>query len=164
MPSNKPGRSTIKILVIYHSQTGHTQKMAEAVAQGAGSIKNVKVILKKAVDATLEDLLSCDGVAIGSPEYFGYMSGMIKDFFDRTYEKTREKKEIFKKPYVVFLSAGNDGTGASSQVERICKGYTFKKVSEPVISRGDVTREDLVTCFELGQLIAAGCEAGIFCS
>ncbi len=162
MPSNKTGHSAIKILVIYHSQTGHTRKMAEAVAQGAGSIKNVKVILKKAVDATLGDLLNCDGLAIGSPEYFGYMSGMIKDFFDRTYENARKKKEIFKKPYVVFISAGNDGTGASSQIERICKGYPFKKVSEPVISRGDVAQEDLVACFELGQLIAAGCEAGIY--
>jgi multimeric flavodoxin WrbA len=164
MPFKKSDNSKIKILVIYHSQTGHTQKMAEAVAKGAGSIKNVKVILKEASETTLEDLLICDGLAIGTPEYFGYMSGMIKDFFDRTYEKAQGKKEIFKKPYVVFISAGNDGTGASSQVDRICKGYTFKKVNEPVISRGDVTREDLEKCYELGQLIAAGCESGIFCS
>ncbi len=164
MPFKKTDNSKIKILVVYHSQTGHTQKMAEAVAKGAGSIKNVKVILKKAGETTLEDLSRCDGLAIGSPEYFGYMSGMIKDFFDRTYENARKKKEIFKKPYVVFVSAGNDGTGASNQIERICKGYSFKKVSEPLISRGDVTREDLEKCYELGQLIAAGCEAGIFCS
>jgi multimeric flavodoxin WrbA len=164
MPLKKAEDSKIKILVIYHSQTNHTRQMAEAVAKGAGSIKNVKVILKKVVNATLDDLLSCDGLAIGSPEYFGYMSGMIKDFFDRTYEDARKKKEIFKKPYVVFVSAGNDGTGASFQIERICTGYSFKKVSEPLISRGDVTREDLEKCYELGQLIAAGCEAGIFCS
>ena len=164
MPFNIPDNSKIKILVVYHSQTGHTRKMADAVAKGAGSIKNVKVILKKAGETTLEDLLKCDGLAIGSPEYFGYMSGMIKDFFDRTYENACKKKEIFKKPYVVFVSAGNDGTGASNQIERICKGYTFKKVSEPVISRGDVTREDLEKCCGLGQLIAAGCKAGIFCA
>ncbi|NIM11369.1 MAG: flavodoxin [Candidatus Aminicenantes bacterium] len=154
--------SSINILVVYHSQTGHTGKMAEAVAEGAGSIKNVNVILKKAGDATLEDLLSCHGLAIGTPEYFGYMSGMIKDFFDRTYEKGRKKKEMFKKPYVVFISAGNDGTGASYQIDRICKGYNFKKVSEPVISRGDVTPEDIKKCYELGQLIAAGCDMRIF--
>jgi multimeric flavodoxin WrbA len=138
--------------------------MAEAVAKGAGSIKNVEVVLKTACETLLEDILTCDGLAIGTPEYFGYMSGMIKDFFDRTYENARKKKEIFKKPYVVFVSAGNDGTGASFQIERICTGYSFKKVSEPLISRGDITEEDLEKCYELGQLIAAGCEAGIFCS
>ena len=106
--------------------------------------------------------MSCDGLAIGSPENFGYMSGMIKDFFDRTYEAARGRTEIFKKPYVIFISAGNDGTGASTQIERICLGYPFNKVYEPVISRGEVTQDDMVKCEYLGKLIAAGCEAGIF--
>lgn len=162
MSLDEAGDSNIEILVIYHSQTGHTKIMAEAVARGAGAIKNVRVELKKAAEAGLEDLVSCDGLAIGSPENFGYMSGMIKDFFDRTYEAARKRKEIFKKPYVIFISAGNDGTGASTQIERICRGYPFNKVYEPVISRGEVSKDDLVRCEELGQLIAAGCEARIF--
>ncbi|MBW2091232.1 MAG: NAD(P)H-dependent oxidoreductase [Deltaproteobacteria bacterium] len=152
----------VKILVIFHSQTGHTQKMAEAVARGASSIKNAKVTLKKAQEATLEDLVNCSGLVLGSPEYFGYMSGMIKDFFDRTYDQARGRKEIFKKPYVVFISAGNDGTGALKHIERICLGYQFKKVYEPVIARGDISEEILARCEELGQVIAAGCEAGIY--
>ncbi len=162
MSLDEAGDSSIEILVIYHSQTGHTKIMAEAVARGAGSITNVRVELKRAAEAGLEDLVSCDGLAIGSPENFGYMSGMIKDFFDRTYEAARTRKEIFKKPYVIFISAGNDGTGASTQIERICRGYPFNKVYEPVISRGEVSKDDLVRCEELGQLIAAGCEARIF--
>jgi len=152
----------VKILVIFHSQTGHTQKMAEAVARGASSIKNAKVTLKKVQEATLEDLVNCSGLVLGSPEYFGYMSGMIKDFFDRTYDQARGRKEIFKKPYVVFISAGNDGTGALKHIERICLGYQFKKVYEPVIARGDISEEILARCEELGQVIAAGCEAGIY--
>lgn len=156
-------KSSINILVVYHSQTGHTGKMAEAVAEGAGSVKNVEVILKKAGDASLEDLLKCDGLAIGSPEYFGYMAGMIKDFFDRIYEEAHKReKEVFRKPYVVFISAGNDGTGASARIDRICRGFTFKRVSEPVISRGDVSSEDLEKCYALGRLIAAGCDMKIF--
>lgn len=162
MPEESADSGYIEILVVYHSQTGHTRKMAEAVARGAGSIEKVKVNFKKAGEAGLEDLLSCNGLAIGSPENFGYMSGMIKDFFDRTYEPARKRKEIFKKPYVIFISAGNDGTGASGQIERICRGYPLNKVYDAVISRGEVTEEDLVRCEELGQLIAAGCEAGIF--
>ena len=136
--------------------------MAEAVATGAGSVKNSKVILRRASEAALQDLLDCDGLAIGSPEYFGYMSGMVKDFFDRTYEDARGRKEVFKKPYVVFVSAGNDGTGALNAIERICIGYQFKKVYDPVVAKGDIDEEVLARCEELGMTIAAGCEARIY--
>ena len=90
------------------------------------------------------------------------MAGMIKDFFDRTYDEARGRKEIFKKPYVVFISAGNDGRGALSGIERICVGYQFKKIFEPVVARGEVSPEILARCEELGKTIAAGCEAGIY--
>ena len=151
-----------RILVVYHSQTGNTQKMAESIARGADSIENVTVVLKRASEATLEDLLECDGVAIGSPEYFGYMAGLVKDLFDRTYNDARGRKEIFKKPYVAFISAGNDGRGALESIERICIGYQLKKVYEPVVARGKISREILIKCEELGKTIAAGCEAGIY--
>jgi len=151
-----------KILVVYHSQTGNTEKMAESVAGGAGSVENITVTLKRAAEATLQDLLDCDGLALGSPEYFGYMAGMVKDLFDRTYNDAGGRKEIFKKPYVVFISAGNDGRGALSAIERICTGYQFKKVYDPVVARGEVDGEVLARCEELGKTIAAGCEAGIY--
>lgn len=150
------------ILVIYHSQSGNTQKMAEAVAAGVRSIDGVKVTLKKAQAAGVEDLLACDGLAVGSPEYFGYMAGRVKDFFDRTYEPARGRKEIFKKPYVIFVSAGNDGRGAVSNIERIALGYPLKKVYDPVVARGEVDDAVLARCRELGQTIAAGCQAGIY--
>ena len=56
-----------KILIVYHSQTGNTEKMAHAVAEGARGIEGVDVILKKAADATLDDLLTADGFALGTP-------------------------------------------------------------------------------------------------
>ena len=151
-----------KILVIYHSQAGHTQRMAESVAKGAACIEGVTVALKRASEVNLRDLLECDGLAIGSPEYFGYMAGMVKDFFDRTYDEARGRKEVFKKPYVLFISAGNDGTGALNNMERICTGYQFKKVYEPVMAKGEIDRETLTRCDELGKTIAAGCKEGIY--
>ena len=151
-----------KILVIYHSQAGHTQRMAESVAKGAARIEGVTVVLKRVSEANLRDLLECDGLAIGSPEYFGYMAGMVKDFFDRTYDEARGRKEVFKKPYVLFISAGNDGTGALNNMERICTGYQFKKVYEPVMAKGEIDRETLTRCDELGKTIAAGCKEGIY--
>ena len=150
------------ILVVYHTQTGNTQRMAEAVAKGARSIENVHVVLKKAVDTGIDDLLQCHGIAFGSPEYFGYMAGMVKDFFDRTYESTRGRKEVFKKPYVAFISAGNDGAGALTSIERICRGYPLRKVQDPLIARGVIDEGVLAKCETLGKTIAAGCEAGIY--
>jgi multimeric flavodoxin WrbA len=151
-----------EILIIYHSQSGNTLKMAKEVAKGVDSIDNVTSVLKNASEATLEDLTQCDGLVIGSPEYFGYMSGVIKDFFDRTYEAARGRREIFKKPYTVFISAGNDGVGALTAIERICTGYQFKKIYDPLVWKGDVSDESLDLCKLLGKTIAAGCEAEIY--
>ena len=148
------------ILIIYHSQTGHTQHMAEAVADGARAIEQTTVVLKTAGEATLEDLLAADGLAIGTPENFGYMSGMVKDFFDRTFNAAQDK--VFRKPYVVFISAGNDGTGALRAIERIALGYKFKNVYAPVIAQGTITEEILDLCRELGGTIASGCQMGIY--
>jgi len=149
-----------RILIVYHSQTGHTKRMAQAVLEGAKSIEGIDAILKEAAEATLEDLLNCDGLAVGTPENFGYMSGMIKDFFDRTYEDAQDK--VFRKPLVTFISAGNDGTGALRAIERIALGYKFKTVFKPVIAKGKITEEILEQCRELGGTLAAGCAMGIY--
>jgi multimeric flavodoxin WrbA len=148
------------ILIIYHSQTGNTEKMAQAVAAGARTIEGATVVLKRAGEAGLEDLLQADGLAIGTPENFGTMSGMIKDFFDRTFYAVQDK--VFRKPYVVFVSAGNDGTGALKAIERIALGYKFKAVYSPVIARGVITEAILEQCRELGGTIAGGCQMGIY--
>ncbi|MBW2636672.1 MAG: FprA family A-type flavoprotein, partial [Deltaproteobacteria bacterium] len=147
-----------QILVVYHPQTGNTEKMAQAVGEGASRIDLTEVVIKRASDATLEDLLDCAGLAVGTPENFGYMSGALKDFFDRTYYSARGK--VLRKPYVVFISAGNDGTGALASIERIALGYQFKKVYDPVIAKGEVTEDALARCRELGETLAGGCEAG----
>ncbi len=153
---------TCNILIVYHSQSGNTQKMAEKAAEGARFIEGVDVLLKRASEATLEDLLACHGLLIGSPEYFGYMAGVVKDFFDRTYNQAHGRKDVFKKPYGVFISAGNDGTGALNHIERICLGYPFKKVLPPVVSKGEIDGAILDKCEELGKTIAAGCREGIY--
>lgn len=148
------------ILVIYHSLGGRNRKMAMAVAEGVQSMEDAQAVLKDACDAGLDDLLACDGIIIGSPEYFGYMSGAVKDFFDRTYEQARGK--VFRKPYALFVNAGNDGSGARTHIERICIGFQFKKVYEPMVVKGEITGEVLDACRLMGQTVAAGCAAGIY--
>ena len=97
-----------------------------------------------------------------SPEYFGYMAGAMKDFFDRTYEELKDDPSVLKKPYAVVISAGNDGTFALSHIERICKGYRLKKVQNPIVNKGQVTEEIIEKCRELGKTIAEGKKARIF--
>ncbi len=148
------------ILVISHSQSGTMELMARHFVKGASAEKKVDIIDKRAADATLEDLLSCRGIAIGSPEYFGYMAGMIKDFFDRTYEQARER--TIGLPYSIFVCAGNDGRGAIAQIERIAAGFKWRQVQEHFRVVGKPTERNLSTLEELGQTLATGVEMGIF--
>jgi len=134
--------------------------MANRFASGAAKEQEIKVILKKAGDADIDDLLNCNAIAIGSPEYFGTMAGMIKDFFDRTFEVAQEK--TIGLPFVIFVCAGNDGRGAISQIERIAAGYKWKKILEHLRVVGAPTEKDLADLEELGQTLAAGLDFGIF--
>lgn len=149
------------LLVVYHSKDGSTGRMARAVLAGANhSDINVEVREVLALTAVLEDLLWADGLMLGTPENFGYMSGAMKDFFDRVFYPAEGKVEGL--PFCMFVSAGNDGSGAISSIRRICQGFPFKEVQSPVISQGELSEAKLEACTELGMYMAAGLEAAIF--
>lgn len=149
-----------RLLIVYHSQGGRTAQMAAAVLRGAQSETAVDTVCKRAFDTTIDDLLACQGLIIGTPENFGYMSGAIKDFFDRTYYPAEGKTVGL--PFAIFVAAGNDGSGAVREIGRIAKGYGWNKVAEPVIARKDTSEEVLQSCTELGAAMAAGLALGIF--
>ena len=147
-------------MIVYHTQTGHTRAMARAVFRGARRVPEVQTRLKMALRAELNDLLWADGLLLGTPENFGYMSGALKNFLDRTYYPAQGK--ISGLPYAVFISAGNDGTGALNSIERIARGYPLKPVCDPIIARGELDAEVLEHCEELGETMASGVAWGIF--
>ena len=151
-----------RLLVVYHTQTGHTEAMACAVVRGARhpDVSGVKVQLRRAVDAGLADLLGADAVAFGTPENFGQLSGGMKDFFDRTFYPAQGLIEGLA--YAVFISAGNDGRGALEGLRRIVRGYPLREVRDPIIARGGLDASHLERCEELGLALAAGLEAGIY--
>ncbi len=134
--------------------------MARAVFEGATSedIEEVEVRMLGAFDAGVDDLLWADALILGTPENFGYMSGGMKDFLDRTFYPCEGKLEGM--PYAIFVSAGNDGAGAISSIQRIANGYAFRQAQEPVVARGELSPEDLKRCLELGMTLAAGLEIG----
>jgi flavorubredoxin len=139
------------LLIIYHSQTGNTEAMAKAVAEGA-MMAGAIVKLKKAVDAGVNDLMECDAVILGTPNYFGYMAGMVKDFFDRVWATVRGRME--NKPYALFGSYGGGGTPAIQSVEKICNGLGMKKIFDSIGVLRKPTGENLTTCRELGEKLA----------
>lgn len=150
------------LLVVFHTQSGTTSKMADAVIHGASSpdVDGVEVRAKSALEADAGDLLWADAFILGSPENFGYMSGAMKYFLDRVYDECVDK--INGRPFALFVRAGNDGSGAISSMRRILKGLAVREVQEPVLIAGIFDESRLTECEELGLTMAAGLEAGVF--
>lgn len=148
------------LLIVYHSQSGNTERLATAVEHGALRLKEVAVRRVRAALVTSEDLRRSRCLVICSPEYFGYMAGAVKELLDRTYEEVRDR--MVGKSYAVVICAGNDGRGALNSIERIIKGFKLRQVQEPIISRGVVSDAMIEKCLNLGQTLAAGLELGIY--
>jgi multimeric flavodoxin WrbA len=148
-------------LLIYAGHAGgRTYAMVEWVKQGvADAGEDVELRALPALEAGVDDLLWAHGLLIGTPEHFGYMAGAIKDFFDRTFYPVQGRVDAL--PYAIFVSAGNDGTGAVASIERIALGYRWKQCAEPVIVTGDPSDTDRQRCAELGQTLAAGLALGV---
>src|SRR5512138_2324387 len=80
------GASPVRILIAYHSETGHTERLAKAVHEGITSVNGVSVILRKTQDVRQEDIAAADGIAIGTPVHWHNLSAETKRFIDRIGE------------------------------------------------------------------------------
>ncbi|UCE15311.1 MAG: NAD(P)H-dependent oxidoreductase [Candidatus Bathyarchaeota archaeon] len=149
-----------KVLVVYDSETGNTEKMALAVAEGAKQVDGVNVSVKKADQTRLEDLLNADGIIMGSPTYFGQMSAKIKALLDESI-KIHEKLE--GKVGAAFASAGGTATGAETTLLSILEAMLVHGMI--VQGRSDdkhygaaalesPNEEELKFCRELGKRTA----------
>jgi len=99
------------ILVIYDSASGNTEKMAHAVVEGVKGVEGMKVVVKKADQASPEDLLNTDGIILGSPCYFGQMSAKMKSFIDKSLKVYRK---LDGKVGAAFTSSGSSVSGAET--------------------------------------------------
>jgi len=141
-----------KILIVYHSLSGNTEKMAKAFADGAKSIAGTEVVLKRAQDANLDDLLGCNAVAFGTADYFSYIAGALKDFFDRTFFPSQGK--VTDKPYASFATGGGGGDTALAVLDRMCSSFKLKKAVDSVSVAGAPSPEMLKACNEAGNKFA----------
>ena len=151
-----------RLLVVAHVPSDNTLRLRDAVVAGARSeeIDGVEVVALSPFEAGPEDVLAADGIVLGTTENLGYMSGALKDFFDRTYYGVIEQTEAL--PYALYIRAGHDGTGTRRAVESIATGLRWRQVQAPLICRGDWQDSFAGDCRDLGLAMAAGLEAGIF--
>ena len=151
-----------RLLVVGHTPSLNTRRLFEAVVEGASSveIENVEVIANRPFDVQPKDVLAAQAVILGTTENLGYMSGALKDFFDRIYYPCLEHTQGM--PYALYIRAGHDGTGARRSIESITGGLGWRAVQEPLICRGDWRDAFVAQGQELGTAMAAGLEMGIF--
>lgn len=151
-----------QLLIVANQPSPNTTRLANAVARGANheDLDAITVVLRKPADACADDVLNSHGIIIGTTENFSYMSGAIKDFFERIYYPCLEQTQGL--PYALYVKAGNDGTGACSSIERIVTGLRWSVIQPFTVLKGDFDDDFVTQCEELGMLMSAGLEAGIY--
>lgn len=153
---------TKQLLIVCNTPSANTQAIANAVVEGAShpDIEQVDVTFKNPLETTADDVLNTDGILIGTTENFGYMAGLIKDFFERIYYPCLEETQ--GKPYALYIRAGLDGTGTQIAIDKIITGLRWKAIGPTLMLHGEFTDSFLDEARELGQLMSAGLDADIF--
>jgi multimeric flavodoxin WrbA len=170
---------------VFQSRSGGTQSLVDAtergarlaIAQSSGaqssgaqssgaqssdaqSSGDTTLEVQHAFDTLPEDVMAASALIIATPANFGYMSGAVKDFFERIYHPCLE--ETASMPYAMIVKGDTDVDGAAASVERIATGMRWREVLPRLCVVGDVTQDHLDAAFELGATIAAGLDAGIY--
>jgi hypothetical protein len=136
--------------------------LRDVAVQAATSAAGEEVTLRVlgAFDAGPDDVLWSDGVLLVTPANFGYMSGALKDFFERVYHPCLDRTAGLS--YALLVKGDTDVDGAVASVERITAGLRWRRVLPPVTVVGDAGPSDLEHAADLGATLAAGLAAGIF--
>ncbi len=149
-----------RLLIVAHAPSPNLAAMRDAMLDGAREIVDVETRVRAALDDVCEDVLVAEAILLLTPENLGYMSGALKDFFDRIYYPCLDRTA--GTPYALCVRAGNDGEGASRAVARIVTGLRWRPFREPLVCRGAWRADFIDQCRELGLLAAAGLDAGVF--
>jgi NAD(P)H dehydrogenase (quinone) len=102
----------MKILIGYYSKTGHTKKMAEAIAKGIKK-ENVTAEMKKVKDISVDELLEFETIIFGSPTYYGMMAADLKKLLD---ESVKYHGKLSGKIGGAFSTSGMMGGGGETTI------------------------------------------------
>ncbi len=146
------------LLIVGHVPSANTRRLRDAVVKGA-AVAEVAARVLTPFEAQPDDVLWADALILGTTENLGYMSGALKDFFDRIYYPCLELTQ--GRPFAFYVRAGHDGTGTRRAIESIATGLRWRLARAPLICRGDFQERFVAECEELGATMAASLEAGI---
>lgn len=156
-----------RLLVVQHCPTPATRALGDAVLDGARhpDLSGVDVVVRTALDASAEDVHAADAVLLGTPANFGYMSGALKDFFDRSFLALGGALDAnggigttgsgSRTPWALWVHGRHDTTGAVRSVESIVGALPWRRAAPPLAVLGDVTQDHLDEALELGATLAA---------
>ena len=142
---------SLKILIMYHSRTGNTEKLAEAVAEGVKRVSGVTVELKRAESVTPEDVIDADGYAVGSPSHFSIMSGQILTLLTDLYSI---RHKMAGKPMAVFTTGTGGQVTALENIDRIIGVFNPRFVKPGIAIEGAPREADKLQAAELGEKLA----------
>lgn len=149
------------LLVVFHGPSENTQKMMQAIVKIGDQYEadNLTVSVKSPFDTTADDVLACDAIILGTTENLGYMSGALKDFFDRIYYPCLELKQGL--PAAAIIRAGHDGTGTKRALETILTGLRWRWVQAPLICKGEWSESFINDCSDLSEGMVSALLQGI---
>lgn len=149
------------LLLVAHAPSPNTQALRNALIEGARSVDAAGLEVRALTPFASQppDVLAADGILLFTPENLGYMSGALKDFFDRIYYPTLDHKQ--GTPYALVVRAGQDGAGTVRAVRTIATGLRWREIAEPRILLGAFQPQWTDECRELAQAMAEGLAAGI---
>ncbi len=149
----------MNLLIVAHAPSPNTQRLRAALLDGAAAESGAAVRCLTPFETGAQDVIDAAGIVLFTPENLGYMSGALKDFFDRIYYPCLDRKQGL--PYALVVRAGNDGRGTQRAVETIVTGLRWRAAAEALICRGEFSEEWIAQCRELGAVLATGLAAGM---
>ena len=157
-----------RLLVVRHAPTTNTRALADAVEAGVrdDAIEGVELQASTPDDVDAATVNDADGIVVLTPANFGYMAGLVKDLFDRTFldiggaladdgSGSDTPAGGGRTPWALVVHGRYDTEGAVRSVESIVQALPWRRVAEPLQVLGDVTEADLEAAYELGATLAA---------
>lgn len=152
------------LLVVFHSRSGATAELLEQVIAGVKDASEVGQSVTSRVltasEAGAEDVKWADALILATPANFGYMSGLVKDFFERVYHDCLD--ETAGLPFAIVVKGDTDADGALASIRRITAGLRWREMVPAVTVVGPITEAGRAATRELGATVAAGLAMGLY--
>lgn len=149
-----------QLLLIYHSQSGRNERLAEQLYLGARQGGEVQVQLLRSVDVELGHLQRADGVVLLGAENFGLPNGMMLDCLARQFYCAGES--LAGIPYAVVMSTGNGGAGALRYLERFLGAMGMRECQPALVFHGELGAQHERECRDMGEAFGAALAMGIY--